>query len=63
MKPMIQKSDYPNKQLLDSLLRDFGIKPSEEMRDKLRLEVESQKEKFVAVERVHGKNQGRDLSR
>ena len=53
----------PKKQELDSMIRDFGVKLSDEERGKLRRELESQKEKFVAVERVHGKEIDRDLSR
>lgn len=45
------------------MIRDFGVKLSDEKRGELRRELESQKEKFVAVERVHGKQIDRDLSR
>jgi hypothetical protein len=51
------------KQELDSMIRDFGVKLSDEKRAELRRELESQKEKFVAVERVHGKGVDRDVSR
>lgn len=60
---MKQKPIEPPNQATESLLKDFGIKPPETKREELRRVLESQKEKYMTIERIHGKNADRDLSR
>lgn len=60
---MEHKAPPSKKQELDSMFRDFGAKLSIEKRAELRRELEGEKEKFVAIERVHGKGVDRDVSR
>jgi hypothetical protein len=60
---MQRKAPEPKKQEMESTIRDFGVKLSDEKRAELRRELESQKEKFVAIERIHGKDVDLDLSR
>jgi hypothetical protein len=54
--------EHPQYQI-DNMLRDFGVKPSPDMRDNLRLELEKQREQFRAVDRVRNKDRGQDISR
>lgn len=54
--------EHPQYQI-DNMLRDFGVKPSPDMRDNLRLELEKQREQFRAIDRIPGKNRDRDISR
>ena len=60
---MSKQPKQNEEQAVDSLLRDFGIKPNEETRENLRQHLEQEREKFVTVERIRGKDRGRDLSR
>jgi hypothetical protein len=54
--------EHPQYQI-DNMLRDFGVKPSPDMRDNLRLELEKQREQFRAVDRARTKGVERDLDR
>jgi hypothetical protein len=54
--------EHPQYQI-DNMLRDFGVKPSPDMRDNLRLELEKQREQFRAIDRIPGKNRDHDISR
>jgi hypothetical protein len=60
---MAQKPTQHERQAADSLLREFGVKPSAEAREKLLRELEKEKERFVAVQRIRGRNSDRDISR
>jgi hypothetical protein len=50
---------------MESLLKNFGIKPSPQAREEMRRNLEQEQEKYKTVERVHGKDQvkDRDVSR
>lgn len=60
---MRKKPTQPEEQAVDSVLRDFGVKPSEETRENLKIEIERQRIRFLTIDRVREKNQGRDVSR
>jgi len=60
---MKEKPTEPQEQAIDRLLRDFGVKPNEETRASIRQTLEKQKEKYLTVERLHGKSRDRDVSR
>jgi hypothetical protein len=52
-------------QPLEDLFRNFGIPLSPQKREELRRALEAEKEKFAAVDRVHGQDRKRerDVSR
>jgi len=50
-------------QSMENVLRDFGVKPTESKREELERVLREQKEKYMTVERVHGKGVDRDVSR
>ena len=60
---MAQKPTQHERQAADSLLREFGVKPSNETREKLLRELEKEKDRYVAVQRIRGQNRDRDISR
>jgi hypothetical protein len=60
---MKEKPTEPQEQAIDSLLRDFGIRPNEETRDKIRATLEKEQSKYLALERLRGKDRSRDISR
>jgi hypothetical protein len=62
---MKEKLNEPQQKALtmENTLRDFGVKPVEGKREELYKHLLEQKEKYMAVERVHGKGVDRDLSR
>ena len=62
---MKEKLNEPQQKALtmENTLRDFGVKPVEGKREELYKHLLDQKEKYMAVERVHGKGVDRDLSR
>ena len=47
-------------QPMEDLLRNFAIPLSPQKREELRRALEAEKEKFVAVERIHGQDRKRD---
>jgi hypothetical protein len=55
---MQHKPVEPPRQQVESVLRDFGVKPSAKVCENLRRNLEQEREKYAAVERIHGK--GRD---
>ena len=50
-------------QMMENLLRDFGVRPMEGRREELYRCLEEQRDKFITIERVHGKGKDRDISR
>jgi hypothetical protein len=48
---------------MENTLRDFGVKPVEGKREEIYKSLLAEKEKYMAVERIHGKSVDRDLSR
>jgi len=62
---MKEKLNEPQQKALtmENTLRDFGVKPIQGKREELYKHLLDQKEKYMAVERVHGKGVDRDLSR
>ena len=48
---------------MENTLRDFGVKPVEGKREEIYKSLLAEKEKYMAVERIHGKGVDRDLSR
>jgi hypothetical protein len=50
-------------QTMENTLRDFGVKPVEGKREELYNRLLEQKEKYLTIERIHGKSVDRDLSR
>lgn len=49
-------------QTMENTLRDFGVKPVEGKREELYNRLLEQKEKYLTIERIHGKGVDRDLS-
>jgi hypothetical protein len=60
---MKKEPTQPERQVVDNLLRDFGVKPNDETRDNLKSLLQQQRAKFVTIERMRGKNQERDIPR
>jgi hypothetical protein len=48
---------------MENTLRDFGVKPVEGKREELYNRLMEQREKYMTVERIHGKGVDRDVSR
>jgi hypothetical protein len=62
---MNEKQNEPARKTptMENTMRDFGVKPNEVKREEIQKQLLGEKEKFHAIESVHGKRVDRDLSR